>query len=186
MLSAFVRLNPNHYYPVAERLPEIRFDQVPSPVALGISPALERQRRRARSRRLRYAAQAPHQSRRRLLRISNAPSPRRRGSRSTRLPADASRTTRMPWAARTTTRARIGEIGFDARLLAAGVFDYKNEIWEIDGLRHLVEPKLSYRCAPRGRRGPAPTSRRSTTAPSRPTCSRCRSPTRAISTRSPR
>jgi LPS-assembly protein len=49
----------------------------------------------------------------------------------------------------------IGEVGFDARLLASGVFNVKNEIWEIDGLRHLVEPKLSYRYAPEAAHGRA-------------------------------
>ena len=49
----------------------------------------------------------------------------------------------------------LGEIGFDARLLASGTFDYKNPVWEIDGLRHLVEPKLSYRYAPEAANGRA-------------------------------
>ena len=43
--------------------------------------------------------------------------------------------------------------GFDARLLASGTFDYKNPVWEVDGLRHLVEPKLSYRYAPEAAAG---------------------------------
>jgi len=47
----------------------------------------------------------------------------------------------------------LGEIGFDAHLLASGTFDYKNPVWEIDGLRHLVEPKLSYRYAPEAANG---------------------------------
>ncbi|HKB57046.1 MAG TPA: LPS assembly protein LptD, partial [Lacunisphaera sp.] len=49
----------------------------------------------------------------------------------------------------------IGEVGFDARLLGSGTFDFKNPIWEIDGLRHLVEPKLSYRYAPEAGKGRA-------------------------------
>ncbi len=39
----------------------------------------------------------------------------------------------------------LGEIGFDAVLRSSGTFDYKNEIWKIDGLRHLFTPRLSYR-----------------------------------------
>ena len=27
----------------------------------------------------------------------------------------------------------IGEVGFDAHLLASGTFDYKNPVWEVDG-----------------------------------------------------
>ena len=49
----------------------------------------------------------------------------------------------------------LGEVGFDARLLASGTFDYKNLVWEIDGLRHLVEPKLSYRYVPEAANGRA-------------------------------
>jgi LPS-assembly protein len=50
------------------------------------------------------------------------------------------------------TRA-LGEIGFDASLRASGVFNYKNEQWRIDGLRHLVTPRLSYRYIPRADKG---------------------------------
>jgi LPS-assembly protein len=56
---------------------------------------------------------------------------------------------------RDTYTRTLGEIGFDAHLLASGTFDYKNPVWEIDGLRHLVEPKLSYRYAPEAGSGRA-------------------------------
>jgi LPS-assembly protein len=39
----------------------------------------------------------------------------------------------------------MGEFGFDAMLRSAGTFDYRNERWKIDGLRHLFTPHLAYR-----------------------------------------
>ncbi|HRI81990.1 MAG TPA: hypothetical protein PLF88_06110, partial [Opitutaceae bacterium] len=40
-------------------------------------------------------------------------------------------------------------------LRGSAVFDYKNEIWKIDGLRHLVTPRFSYRYVPNAERGRA-------------------------------
>ena len=47
----------------------------------------------------------------------------------------------------------LGEIGFDSELRAAGTFAYKNEKWNIDGLRHLLTPRLSYRYIPQAAKG---------------------------------
>jgi LPS-assembly protein len=47
----------------------------------------------------------------------------------------------------------LGEVGFDAQLQSSGTFDYQNEQWKIDGLRHLLTPILSYRYVPEGDRG---------------------------------
>lgn len=47
----------------------------------------------------------------------------------------------------------LGEVGFDAALRTSGAFDYKNEAWHIDGLRHLFTPRLSYRYIPEADRG---------------------------------
>ncbi len=46
-----------------------------------------------------------------------------------------------------TTRA-IGEVGFDAIMRASGTFGYRNPLWDIDGLRHLLTPHVSYRYIP--------------------------------------
>lgn len=52
------------------------------------------------------------------------------------------------------TRA-LGEIGADAELRTSGTFNYKNEAWHIDGLRHLFTPRLSYRYIPEANKGAA-------------------------------
>ncbi|MFW5883350.1 MAG: LPS-assembly protein LptD, partial [Verrucomicrobiota bacterium] len=42
----------------------------------------------------------------------------------------------------------LGEIGFDAELLAHAQWDYANPVWNIDGLRHTLRPVLRYRYVP--------------------------------------
>ena len=41
-----------------------------------------------------------------------------------------------------------GDLGFDLKFTAYGQSDYKNEVWNIDGLRHIFEPVVSYRYTP--------------------------------------
>lgn len=152
VLSAFARVHPNRFHRVVERLPEVRFDLLPSPLGGGLWQRLSAS-----------AALLEEDS---LGLIT--------GDRTGRLDAyyGISRPTALaPWltfspvvGGRVThytdanggrgeyTRS-LGEVGFDARLLASGTFDYRNDTWEIDGLRHLVEPMLSYRYAPRAGEG---------------------------------
>jgi LPS-assembly protein len=47
----------------------------------------------------------------------------------------------------------LGELGLDAELRASATYDYRNPRWNIDGLRHLVTPRLSYRYIPEADRG---------------------------------
>ncbi|MFT3781821.1 MAG: hypothetical protein QM790_07370 [Nibricoccus sp.] len=54
---------------------------------------------------------------------------------------------------RNTYTRGLGEVGVDASLRASGVYSYKNERWGIDGIRHLVTPKLSYRYIPSADKG---------------------------------
>ena len=49
----------------------------------------------------------------------------------------------------------LGEVGFDTALRASGTFDYQNAQWDINGLRHLFTPRLSYRYIPEADRGRA-------------------------------
>ncbi len=39
----------------------------------------------------------------------------------------------------------LGEVGADLAIRTSGTFNYKNEQWKIDGLRHLMTPKVSWR-----------------------------------------
>ncbi|MBP7482452.1 MAG: LPS-assembly protein LptD [Lacunisphaera sp.] len=153
-LSAFGRAHPNQYHRVQERLPELRFDLLPVVLpggfaerasasaavleadAFGLDPEVRTQRLDAY-----YGLSRP---------LSPAPW-------FTFIPVAGARVTHYTDArgGKNDYTRTLGEVGFDARLLASGTFDYKNAVWEIDGLRHLVEPRLSYRYAPEAERGRA-------------------------------
>lgn len=58
----------------------------------------------------------------------------------------------------------LGEFGIDAEMRASGTYAYKNKTWEVDGLRHLITPRLGYRYIPgadHGRSRIPPIDRRS-------------------------
>ncbi len=146
-LSAFARFHPNPYHVAQERLPEVRFDRLPSTLPLGLYD--------------RFSASA-------AVLEDDAPGagPALRTNRLDAYYGLERPFTPTPWfsftpvaggrvtyyddalAGKPAYTRTIGEIGFDSQLRASGTFDYKNPIWEIDGLRHLVEPRLSYRYAP--------------------------------------
>ncbi len=43
----------------------------------------------------------------------------------------------------------FGQVGFDLRFKSFGEYDYQNNYWNIDGIRHLLEPVVQYRYIPR-------------------------------------
>ena len=47
----------------------------------------------------------------------------------------------------------LGEVGFDTALRTSATWDYKNSLWKIDGLRHLLTPRVSYRYIPEAAKG---------------------------------
>ena len=153
-LSAFTRFHPNRFHRVQERLPEVRFDVMPSPVALGVY-----QRFSASAAVLQADAYGVNPSLRtdRFDAYYGLERPVAATPWLTVTPVAGGRVTHYTDAlgGKDDYTRTIGEVGFDARLLASGTFDYKNEIWEIDGLRHLVEPTLAYRYAPEAARGKA-------------------------------
>lgn len=152
VLSAFSRVHPNRFHQVQERLPEIRFDLLPSEAPAGFY-----ERANASLAVLEEDAylNLPKQRSTRYDAYYGIERPIALAPWMTFTPVAGGRLTHYANAIGgkdTYTRA-IGEIGFDARLRAAGVFDYKNPLWDIDGLRHLIEPRLSYRYAPEADRG---------------------------------
>lgn len=152
LLSGFVRAQPNAYQRVQQRLPEFRYDVLPlrfadgfyqrfsASLALlrddppGSAPTLTTDRLDAH-----YALTRPFTPREWL----------------SVTPVAGARVTHYNTATggrRTYTRT-LGEVGLDADLRASAVYDYKNEAWDINGLRHLVTPRLSYRYIPSADRG---------------------------------
>lgn len=151
-VSLFTRLQPNSFESVQERLPELRYDLFPAAIGHGIyqraqasvvslrerppgavAPRLASDRADAY-----YALTRPFTPREWLTVAPTA------GTRVTHY----SNTVGAP-APGGYTRV-LGEVGVDAELRASATYSYKNPQWKIDGLRHLVTPKLSYRYIPQG------------------------------------
>lgn len=152
-ISLFTRLQPNSFDYVQERLPELRYDLMPS--ALGFGGLYHRAQASVVSLRERPPAQV---------------GPRLVSDRADAYYALTRPFTPREWLAVTPTAgARVthyanttgssvpggytrvlGEVGLDASLRANATYAYKNAQWKIDGLRHLITPKLSYRYIPQG------------------------------------
>ena len=147
VLSAFARLHPNQFHRVQERLPEIRFDRLPMPAPVGFYERFNASI--AVLREDSFGLDPPRRSTR-FDAYYGLTRPFTPAEWFTFAPVAGGRLTAYGDAtgARDTYTRTIGEIGFDTLLRGSGVFDYKNAVWEIDGLRHLVTPKLSYRYAP--------------------------------------
>lgn len=157
-LSAFARVQPNRFHRVQERLPEIRFDLLPSALSHGIvqrahasfallredpvlagDPALRSQRLDAY-----YALVRPITPREWF----------------TFTPVVGGRLThyarsRQNGVSLDGYQRLLGEVGADAVLRTSATFDYTNPRWRIDGLRHLFTPRLSYRYIPEAAKGRA-------------------------------
>ncbi len=153
-LSAFARFRPNTFESVQERLPELRFDLLPTTIGAGF---LER-----------FNASAAV-----LREIPPLGGPRLQSDRFDAYYALSRPIAPTDWFAfapvagarithyADTTGAAIaggytrtlGELGFDAALHTSGTFDYKNALWDINGLRHLFTPRLSYRYIPEAAKG---------------------------------
>ncbi len=165
-VSAFGRFQPNRFHRVQERLPEIRFDLLP--IALG-NGFLERFNASAAALREDPLPLAP---------LNPTPGASLRSDRLDAYYALSRPFAPREWLAFTPmaggrvthyTRTRgvasgrrgedytrlLGEVGLDAALRASGTFDYKNPQWKIDGLRHLVTPRVSYRYIPEADKGRA-------------------------------
>lgn len=46
-----------------------------------------------------------------------------------------------------------GQLGFDAEMRMHGLWDVNNDVWEIDGLRHVLRPVVQYRYFPEAQQG---------------------------------
>jgi LPS-assembly protein len=163
-ISLFARFQPNRFHRVQERLPEIRFDLVPSAIghgfyhrfnasaavlkedALPVSPLQPLATPERRSNRLDayYALMRPFAPREwfAFTPLAGARLTHYTHTRGTTVASDEY------------TRA-LGELGADVALRGSGTFNYTNPSWKIDGLRHLVTPRLSYRYIPEADKGRA-------------------------------
>lgn len=152
--SVFTRFNPNPYEPVQQRLPEVRYDMLPSAIGGGF---YERLNVSAVS----LLEQPPDGGQElrddRLDLFYGIKRPFEADDWFSFVPVLGGRFTDYL----DTTGAEapggylraLGEVGFDAELQASGTFDYVNKSWGIDGLRHLFTPIASYRYIPEADQG---------------------------------
>jgi LPS-assembly protein len=147
--SVFTRFQPDAFYPVQERLPEIRFDLLPTAIGGGIYVRLNTS--------VDHLEEHPPEGGTLLksdrfdtfLGLSR---PFTYKGIATFTPVVGGRFTEYwntvgapsPGGA---SRA-LGEIGFDADLKISATWDYTNPLWHLDGIRHLLTPTLSYRYIP--------------------------------------
>ncbi|RRK01303.1 LPS-assembly protein LptD [Opitutaceae bacterium TAV4] len=160
--SLFLRANPNDAFQMQQRLPELRFDGHPVALGAGIyhrlnaslaileqktvtgpdappPPANPANNLRSTRADIYYSAVRPFTPTEWL----------------TLSPVAGGRITyydRATGGKDNYTRV-LGELGFDAEARTSATWEYKNTTWDIDGLRHLVTPKLSYRYIPDADKG---------------------------------
>ncbi len=149
LASALTRFQPDAFYPVQERLPELRFDLLPLQLGGGLYVRLDSG--------IAHLAEHPPaggttQATDRFDTFLGISRPFSYKGIATFTPVAGARYTQY-WdtqgAAESGGAGRaLGEVGFDADLKASATFDYKNEYLGIDGLRHLLTPTLSYRYIP--------------------------------------
>jgi len=152
LVSLFSRFDPNEYYPVTERLPEVRFDLVPTSSGFGFLHEVQLSAAKLATTDPRNGTRLESDRLDAYYGISRAIKPNKwltltpvAGGRVTHYGKtldDSGSYTR--W---------LGEIGLDADLRSFGNFDFDNEIWEISGLRHLIDTRIQYRYIPDAGKG---------------------------------
>ncbi|MBI4622674.1 MAG: LPS-assembly protein LptD [Verrucomicrobia bacterium] len=155
-VSAFARFQPNTFHAVQQRLPEVRFDLLPLALGNGFY-----QRFNASAAVLREDPPEGGPQRRsdRLDAYYGLMRPFAPREWAAVTPIAGGRFTHYAntnGAVRDGSYSRLlGEIGLDAEVRAHGTFAYRNEQWKIDGLRHLLTPRLTYRHRPEAEKGRA-------------------------------
>lgn len=148
-VALFSRVQPNSYHQVQERLPELRFDLLPYALPGGFYQRLQASAAWLREDLPDSATTLKSQRLDAYYSLSRPIKPRDWFDFT---PLVGGRLTHYqqtnPGAAHPTYDRWLGEIGADARLRASAVYEYKNERWHIDGLRHVVSPRVSYRYIP--------------------------------------
>ncbi len=153
--SLFARFEPNNFESVQQRLPELRFDLLPLALGNGFYERFNASVAVLRDNPVDGAG--PDLSTDRLdayYSLSRVFAPRDWLSFT---PLVGGRLTYYDQAIGghgTYTRV-LGEVGFDAELRSSAIYDVKSEIWKIDGIRHLLTPRISYRYIPEADKGQA-------------------------------
>ena len=153
VVGIFLRAHPNHFEMTQERLPELRLDYLPT--ALPVTGIYQRFSSSLSVLQQDSFLNQPSLRSTRFDTFYGLERPFTPTPWFTLTPIAGARYTHYADAlnGRSTYDRSFGEIGFDAVLRASKTVDYQSPLWEIDGLRHLVEPHLSYRYAPEASSG---------------------------------
>jgi LPS-assembly protein len=151
IVSAFTRYQPNDYHAVQRRLPEISFDGLPVDAGAGIYHRVNASIAALEDKSLPSLADNVN----RVDAYYGLTRPFTPHEWFSFKPVAGARVTHYDGATggKSDYTRVLGEIGFDAELQASSTYNYKNERWKIDGLRHLVKPYVSYRAIPGSDRG---------------------------------
>lgn len=154
VVSAFTRFQPNNYHVVQRRLPEIRFDGLPVELGAGFYHRVSASFAVIEDNSLATALDETSNRLDAYYALTRPFTPREWLSVK---PVAGVRFTHYANAigGRDDYSRLLGEIGFDAELQASSTYNYKNERWKIDGLRHVVKPYVSYRAVGNADRGAA-------------------------------
>ena len=160
-ISLFGRFQPNRFHRVQERLPEIRFDLLPLALGNGILQRFTASAASLREDPLPIGTLQPMQGPTltsdrfdAYYSLTRPFAPREWLALTPLVGGRVTHYMNTSGAAQPEDYTRLlGEVGADLVLRASGTFDYSNPRWKIDGLRHLVTPRLSYRYVPEGDRG---------------------------------
>ncbi len=147
--SVFTRFQPDAFYPVQERLPEIRFDVLPTAIGGGIYARFDTGVAHLEEN---PPAGGSHLESDRFDAFFGLSRPFSYKGIVDLTPVVGGRYTEY-WDTEGAPNSggagrALGELGFDADMKISATFDYENPLWHIDGLRHLLTPTLSYRYIP--------------------------------------
>jgi LPS-assembly protein len=146
VVSAFTRFQPNDYHLVQRRLPEFRFDGLPVDAGAGIYHRVNASLAVLEDTSLKTTS-SPVDQVNRVDTYYGLTRPFTPNEWFSIKPVAGTRFTYYDraQAPRSDYARGLAEVGFDADVQASSTYAYKNERWDIDGLRHLVKPYVSYR-----------------------------------------
>lgn len=148
--SLFLRVQPNDFHAVQRRLPELRFDLLPRAAGEGFYHTFSASLAVLREH---PVAGGPVLGSDRLDAVYEIMRPVAPNDWFAFTPVAGGRFTHYlnPTGGARTAGSHtrwMGEAGFDAALRLSAVFDVKSPRWRVDGLRHLLTPRLGYRYLP--------------------------------------
>ncbi len=154
-LTGFIRFAPNNFQNIQQRLPEIRFDWMPSPIfQSGVYQSLSASYVRLQEDAFNLR---PERESDRLDFFYTLYHPIEVRPWLHLLPVASARVTHyantLDLASGGSFTRIMGEFGLDAEILAHATWDYQNKRLGIDGLRHLVKPVMRWRYLPGGSSG---------------------------------